>query len=267
MNEHEEEQYFEVPDIERLINIPIVNPDEPFVEILTELKGLRKDNKPVETQVQQKEKETKLNQKDLIAEYVSFRDRKKDTDWGVIIHRRAFWNLVSDAFFETDYTVQQVEKHLRQYFVQRETFHFYVDRAIYALENSFNLHFHAKHDLWKHQCGKRPYKYPQPESDAAENFSWKMKSPGAEQAFAFLKKSLHIHADSMKEQTKYGTHRELHSLVLSQYLKSGCQLNDRIVGIETLLSLGDDGKGGITSIKLSETDKRAAPLRLPFRVY
>ena len=81
MNEYEEEQYFEVPNIERLINIPIVNPDEPFVEILTELKGLRKDDRPVKT---------KLQQKEPIAEYVSFRDRKKGIDWGVIIHRQAF---------------------------------------------------------------------------------------------------------------------------------------------------------------------------------
>ena len=56
MKENEEEQYFEVPNIERLINIPVVNPDEPFVEILTELKGLRKDDKPVKTKLQQMER-------------------------------------------------------------------------------------------------------------------------------------------------------------------------------------------------------------------
>ena len=256
--EHVEEQYFEVPNIERLINIPIVSPNEPFVEILTELKGLRKENKPVNT---------KLDQHGLIAEYVSFRDRKKDTDWGVIIHRQAFWNLAKDVFFETDYSIQQAEKHLRSFFVQRETFHFYVDRAVYALENSFNLHFSSKHDLWKRQCGKRLYKYPQIEKEAAENFGWKMKTLGAEKAFAFLNKTRHISSDSMKAKSKHGTHRELHSWILSQYLKTDCPINERVVGIETLLGLSDDGIGGTPSIKLSETDKRAQPLLLPVRVY
>lgn len=258
MNEREEEQYFEVPNIERLINIPIVSPNEPFVEILTELKALRKDDKPVKT---------KLQQMELISEYVSFRDRGKDTDWGVIVHRQAFWNLARDCFFATDYSIQQVEKHLRSYFVQRETFHFYVDRAVYALENSFNLHLNSSHDLWKRQCGKRLYKYPRIETEAAENFGWKMKSLGAEKAFAFLNKTRHISSDSMKVKSKHGTHRELHSWILSQYLKTNCPINERVVGIETLLGLSDDGFGGTPSIKLSETDKRAQPLLLPVRVY
>lgn len=257
MNEHEEEQYFEVPSIERLVNIPIVKPNEPFVEILTELKGLRKEDKPAKTN---------LRQKEPIAEYVSFRDRKKDTDWGVIIHRQAFWNLAKDAFYETDYSIQQIEQHLRSYFVQRETFHFYVDRAVYALENSFNLHFSQKHDLWKRQCIKRLYQYPQIEKVAAENFGWKMKSLGAEKAFAFLNKTGHISSDSMKNETKHGTHRELHSWILSQYMKANCAINERVVGIETLLGLSDHGIGGTPSIKLSETNKREKPMWLPARV-
>ena len=258
MNEHEEEQYFEVPNIERLINIPIVSPDEPFVEILTELKGLRKENKPVYT---------KLDQHGLIAEYVSFRDRQKDTDWGVIVHRQAFCNLARDVFFATDYSIQQVEKHLRSYFFQRETFHFYVDRAVYALENSFNLHLNSSHDLWKRQCGKRLYKYPRIETEAAENFGWKMKSLGAEKAFAFLNKTRHISSDSMKEKTKHGTHHELHTWILSQYLKTDCTINDRVVGIDTLLGLDNKGKGGVTSIKLSQNDKLKPPITLPFRFF
>jgi hypothetical protein len=94
-----------------------------------------------------------------------------------------------------------------------------------------------------------------------------MKSLGAEKAFAFLNKTRHISSDSMKAKSKHGTHRELHSWILSQYLKTDCPINERVVGIETLLGLSDDGIGGTPSIKLSETDKRAQPLLLPGRVY
>jgi hypothetical protein len=56
-------------------------------------------------------------------------------------------------------------------------------------------------------------------------------------------------------------------MVLSDYLSSGCSLDDRIVGIEGLLGLDDEGKAGVASIKLSQTDKRELPTKLPFRIF
>jgi len=258
-NEHEEEQDVEVPNIERLRNIPTVNPEEPFHEILTELKGARAKVKPTS--------KTGFHQKELIAEYISFRDRAIFNDWGIVIHWQAFFNLVNDTMFETGYDAKTVEQSLRRYFVQREAFHFYVDRAVYAIENAFELHTANTHDLWKKQCGKRLYKYSPHEITAAEFFSWQSKAPGAGKIFDRLIKADHLSKKSTDIQSKYGTHRELNSWVLSDYLKSGCFIDDRIVGIENLLGLDNEGLGGVPSIKLSKTDKRMQPTRLPVRLY
>ncbi len=256
MNEHNEDRYSEVPKIERLINIPVIRPDEPFVEILPELKRLRKDDKPVKT---------KLDQHELIAEYVSFRDRKQDNDWGIIIHRKAFWNLSRAAYFETDYNdVEILEKHLRSYFIKRETFHFFVDRAVYVLENSMHLQSNSKHDLWRRQCGNRLYRYVQGEDEAAENFAWKKKSPGAKNAYEFLEKTRHISANSMRKDSTYGLHRDLYCWILSQYLKTGCRLDDRATGIEILLGLDHERTGVTPTINILEP--RENTLQLPFRL-
>ena len=77
----------------------------------------------------------------------------------------------------------------------------------------------------------------------------------------------HLSKKSMNIQTSYGTHRELNSWVLSDYLKSGCLINDRIVGIENMLGLDNAGLGGVPSIKLSDIDKRVQPTQLPVRLY
>ena len=266
-NEHEEEQDVEVPNIERLRNIPTVNPEEPFHEILTELKGIRAKVKPTS--------KTGLHQKELIAEYISFRDRTIDNGWGIVIHRQAFINLVNDTMIETGYDAKTVEQSLRRYFNQRETFHFYVDRAVYAIENTFELHTLKKHDLWKKQCGKRLYKYSPIERTASDHFAIKTISPQARLILGTVDKKIidfllltgHISQNSMNIQSSYGTHRELHSWVLSDYLKSGCLINERIVGIENLLGLDNEGLGGKPSIKLSQTDKREQPTLLPVRLY
>jgi hypothetical protein len=266
MNEydHEEENDFEVPNIERLLNIPVVDLDEPLHEILTELKRVRRDgdgggNKTINTKLDYKKP------KHPISEYISFRDRLNDKTWGVVIYLEPLTDLAIAVMDHTGLTPEETESCLRQYFTQRETFHFYVDRAVYALENSFNLYFTTKHDLWEPQCRNRLYKYPQIEIHAAEYFAMKMTPTGAAKVFTFLKKVGHISADSMNTQNKYGTHRELHSWLLSQYLKSDCLINDRIVGIEGLLGLDNDGLGGTPSIKLSDTDKRVPPTQMPRR--
>ena len=264
MSEHEEEQYFEVPNIERLFNIPVVDLDEPLHEILTELKRVRRDgdgggNKTIKTKLDYKKP------KHPISEYISFRDRLNDKTWGVVIYLEPLTDLAIAVMDHTGLTPEETESCLRQYFTQRETFHFYVDRAVYALENSFNLYFTTKHDLWEPQCMNRLYKYPQIEIHAAEHFAMQMTPTRATKVFTFLKKVGHVSADSMNTQNKYGTHRELNSLLLSQYLKSDCLINDRIVGIEALLGLDNDGLGGTPSIKLSDTDKRVPPTQMPRR--
>lgn len=268
MNEHEEERDFELPDIERLINIPIVDPDEPFFELLTELKRVRRDgdgggNKKVKTALDYHFQKPRHP----ISEYISFRDRLKDNVWGVVIYRGPFRDLTLAVMEHTGSTAEETEKYLRCYFEQLETFHFYVDRAIYALENSFNLHTAPKHDLWKKHCGTRLYKYSLIENHAAEHFAMKTAPTTPAKVFNFLSKTNHISASSMNIQSKYGTHHELNSWVLSDYLKSGCLINERIVGIEHILGLDSDGQGGVPSIKLSETDKRIMPIKLPFRFY
>jgi hypothetical protein len=161
----------------------------------------------------------------------------------------------------------QAWRHLYSYFSARETFHFYVDRAVYGLENSFYLHTGRKHVFWKTQNGNRLYSYSNLEVDAAEQFAWKMKSPDSKKVFTFLNKTGHISVDAMSPSSKHGTQRELNSLVLSDYLKTGCSLDERIVGIEGLLGLDDKGMGGDRSIKLSQTYKREIPTKLPFRLY
>ena len=266
-NEREEEQNVELPNIENLRNIPIVNPVEPFHEILAELKAAREKDKPT--------KKTRFSQKELIAEYISFRDRTSDNDWGIIIHQRAFFNLANEAMFDTGFDAQTVEQMLRGYFVQREKFHFYVDRAVYGIENAFELRTASKHDLWKKQCGKRPYKFSTIEKSASEHFAIQTIPPLAplkqsnavKEILNFLEKAKHLSPKSRNIQSSYGTHRELNSWVLSDYLKSGCLINDRIVGIENMLGLDDKGLGGMPSIKLSDTDKRVQPTPLPVRLY
>lgn len=258
MNEQNKDRYLEVPEIERLINIPVIRPDEPFVEILTELKRLRKDVKPVKT---------KLDQHELIAEYVSFRDRKQNNDWGIIIHGKAFWNLSRNAYFETDYNnVEILEEHLRSYFIKRETFHFFVDRAVYVLENLMHLQSGFKHDLWRRHCGNRLHRYVEGEDEAAENFAWKKRSPGAKNAFEFLEKTRHISANSMQKNSTCGLHRDLHSWILSQYLKTGCHLYERAAGIEKLLGLDHERKGLTPTVHISEFGVREHTLELPFRL-
>ena len=266
-NEQEEEQSVELPNIENLRDIPIVNPEEPFHEILAELKLAREKDKPT--------KKTRFSQKELIAEYISFRDRTTDNDWGIIIHRRAFFNLAYDAMFHTGFDAQSVEQSLRSYFVQREKFHFYVDRAVYGIENAFELRTASKHDLWKKQCGKRLHKYSPIEKSASEHFAIQTIPPLAPSKQSTTDKNIlnfmlltgHLSKKSMNIQTSYGTHRELNSWVISDYLKSGCLINDRIVGIENMLGLDDAGLGGVPSIKLSDTDKRVQPTQLPVRLY
>ena len=264
-NEHEEDD-LEVPDIERLRNIPIVNPEEPFHEILTELKRILRDgndggNKNINTKLDYQKP------KHPISEYVSFRDETNDKCWGIVIYARPFLDLARSVINQTGVTLEVAEIHLQRYFVQRETFHFYVDRAVYAIENAFGLLTANTHGLWKKQCGKRLYKYSPHEITAAEFFSWQTKAPGAAKIFDFLIKVDHLSKKSTDIQSKYGTHRELNSWVLSDYLKSGCFIDDRIVGIENLLGLDNEGLGGVPSIKLSKTDKRMQPTRLPVRLY
>lgn len=271
MSEHEEEYELEIPNIERLLNIPIVNLDEPLHELLTELKGVRRDgngggNKKVKTKLDYQDHNSSYRKpRHPISEYISFRTRQKDSVWGIVIYRKPMRDLAIAVMDHTGLSPQETEHCLRQYFIQLETFHFYVDRAIYALENSFDLHLTVKHDFWKHRCGNRPYKYPQIEIHAAEHSAMKMTPTGAAKVFPFLQKVGHISADSMNTESKYGTHRELNSWLLSQYLKSNCLINDRIVGIEGLLGLDNQGLGGDPSIKLSDTNKRVKPTKLPRR--
>ena len=272
MNEHEEEHDFEVPNIERLLNIPIVNLDEPLHEVLTELKRVRRDgngggNKKVKTKLDYQDQNSNYQKpRHPISEYISYRTRKDDKDiWGIVIYCKPLQSLALAVMEDTGHSPEETERCLRQYFIQLETFHFFVDRAVFALEKSFDLHLATKHDFWKHRCGNRPHKYPQIEIHAAEYFAMKMTPMGAAKVFTFLHKVGHISADSMNTQNKYGTHRELHSWLLSQYLKSDCLINDRIVGIEGLLGLDNDGLGGTPSIKLSDTDKRVPPTQMPRR--
>ena len=263
--ESEDERDFELLDIERLINIPIVSPDELLHEILTELKRIQRDgdgggNKAVKTKLDYRKP------KHPIAEYISFRDRVNDNTWGVVIHARPLLDLVIAAMNSKGVSPGVTVQNLCNYFTQRETFHFYVDRAIFGIENVFKLHTGINHDLWKKQCGKRLYQYSKHEETAAEYFSLNAKNLGATSVFNFLSTTGHVSKSSMNIQSAYGTHRELNSWVLSDYLNSGCLIDDRIVGIENLLGLDNDGLGGVTSIKLSETDKRKKPTELPVRL-
>jgi hypothetical protein len=261
--EHKEEKFFEVPNIERLINIPIVNPDEPFVEILTQLKAVRRDGggKKVSTMIDYQKPRYP------ISEYISFRDIKFNNAWGVVIYKRPYLELAASVIMHTNAAPELVEKCLRRYFTQREDFHFFVDRAVFGLENLFELHTGTKHNFWKYKTQNRLYKYSSHEITAAEFYSWKMKEHGEDKILNYLIKTHHLSASSTNIDGMYGKHRELNSLVLSDYLKSGCSLDERIVGIEGLLGLDDKGMGGDRSIKLSQTYKREIPTKLPFRFY
>ena len=258
MNERKENRPLEYPKIEQLVNSPLLGPDEPFVEILTELKRLRKDEKPTKT---------KLDQHELVAEYVSFRECTNAMGWGIIIHRNAFWNLSRNAFFETDCNnVEILEEQLRSYFINRETFHFFVDRAVYMMERSMDLHVNSKHDLWRSQCKSRPYAYPQGENEAAEYFAWKKKAPDTKQVFDFLEKTQHISSESMQALSQYGNQRDLRSWILSQYLKKGCHRDERVVGIENLLGLDQERKGVSPKINFVEFGDNKLAAQLPVRL-
>jgi hypothetical protein len=265
-NEYNEEEYFEIPSIERLFNIPIVDQEKPLEEIFNEFMSVQQSGKGGGKKGGGSNS-FHNSPKHPISEYVSFRDKETENSWGVLTYCQNLRPLMDAAAKANNCTQFQAWIHLYRYFTKRETFHFYVDRAVYGLENLFYLHTGRKHDFWKTQNGNRPYSYSNLEIDAAEQFAWRMKLPDSKKVFSFLNKSGHISSDAMNRTSKHGTHRELNSMVLSDYLSSGCSLDDRIVGIEGLLGLDDEGKGGVASIKLSQTDKRELPITLPFRFF
>ena len=264
--EHNEEEYFKIPSIERLINIPIVDQEKPLEEIFNEFMSVQQSGKGGGKKGGGSNS-FHHSPKHPISEYVSFRDKETENSWGIIIYWHKYQALMDAVIRATSLEEFQVWSHLFPYFIRRETFHFYVDRAVYGLENSFYLHTGRKHDFWKTQNGNRLYSYSDLEIDAAEQFAWRMRLPDSKKVFTLLNKSGHISSDAMNQTSKHGTHRELNSMVLSDYLCSGCSIDDRIVGIEGLLGLDGKGKGGDDSIKLSQTDKRAFPIQLPFRFF